>query len=229
MVLPQTKFDCSQQEMSEGHIRAINGFRWSDMKAPETAAPVLVTGTPNPPATTTTVVANAGANRNVASGAQTILGGTDSISNPSGSTTILWERRSGTGGSLSSTSAAAPTFTAPTLARGASNRAITFRKTVTNNEVTDFKDVVITVLAPDAPPRARPGNHNRHGLYRALGNFHAVHAHGRNHIRKSPAHRLDAGLELRKPDNLSKRLPLPKNADFQRWRISIGDGVDRSH
>ena len=96
----------------------------------------------------TSVTANAGPNRTVASGGTITIGGADTITDGEGDTEIEWSRQSGTGGSLSSTTAASPTFTAPTLAVGAANRVITWRKTVTNNTVSDDDDVTITVTAP---------------------------------------------------------------------------------
>ena len=107
-----------------------------------------VTVTVTAPSATTTVVANAGVDRSVASGGTTVIGGADNIVNGVGATTVAWTRVSGSGGSLSSTTAASPTFTAPTLSSGASNRIITWRKTVTNNGVSDTDDVAITVTAP---------------------------------------------------------------------------------
>ena len=108
-------------------------------------------GTPPPPGTT--VTANAGSNQNVESGGSVQIGGSDTIQNGQGSTTIVWSRVSGTGGSLSSSSIASPTFNAPTVT---SNRTIVWRKTVTNNGVTDTDDITITVMlaavqAPGTP------------------------------------------------------------------------------
>ena len=103
-------------------------------------------------AAATRVTAVAGSDVEVASGGSVAIGGTDTITNGAGATTIAWSRVSGTGGSLSSTGAASPTFAAPTLASGDPNRVIVWRKTVTNNGVTDTDDVEITVTAPDATP-----------------------------------------------------------------------------
>ena len=100
----------------------------------------------------TVVSANAGTNKTVASGGSVQIGGTDSITNGSGATTYRWVRRSGTGGSLSSTTVARPTFNAPTLSFGDPTRTIVFRKTTTNNGVSDFDDVSIAVTAPSVAP-----------------------------------------------------------------------------
>ena len=99
----------------------------------------------------TTVSANAGSDVSVESGGSVSIGGSDTVRNGSGSTTISWTKRSGTGSSLSSTSTASPTFNAPTVT---SQRTITWRKTVTNNGVSDTDDVTITVTAP--PPPVQP-------------------------------------------------------------------------
>ena len=84
--------------------------------------------TPDP----TTVSANAGSNVSVESGGSVGIGGIDTITNPVGTTTYAWARQSGTGGSLSSTTVASPTFNAPTVT---ADRDIVWRKTVTNNGV----------------------------------------------------------------------------------------------
>ena len=115
-----------------------------------------VTITVTPPGATA-VEANAGADQSVASAGTAIIGGADSITNPSGDTTILWTRVSGTGGSLSSTSAASPTFTAPTVT---SERTIVWRKTVTNNGVAGTDDVTITVTPPGTSPPTSLANVN---------------------------------------------------------------------
>ena len=101
-----------------------------------------------PPPTTTTVSANAGADKTVASGGSVGIGGADTVNNGSGATSIAWTRMRGTGGSLSSTTAASPTFNAPTVT---ADRTIVWRKTVTNNGVSDTDDVTVTVAAPAGP------------------------------------------------------------------------------
>ena len=111
------------------------------------------TGSP-PVVPTTTVSANAGSDASVRSGGSVTIGGSDTVSNGSGSTTISWTKRSGTGSSLSSTSTASPTFNAPTVT---SQRTIIWRKTVTNNGVSDTDDVTITVTAPVLTRPGTPG------------------------------------------------------------------------
>ena len=111
----------------------------------QTSEPATVTATPT---AATTVTANAGSDKAVASGGSVRLDGSGTVQNGQGSTTYAWARVSGTGGSLSSTSAARPTFSAPTLAVGAAQRVITWRLTVTNNGVSDSDTVRVTVSAP---------------------------------------------------------------------------------
>ena len=122
---------------------------WIDVRAENSAgnsdySTDLATSTLAAAAGATTVTANAGSNVSVGSGNTVRIGGTDTITNPSGSTTYSWTRRSGTGGSLSSSTVRRPTFTAPTVT---SNRTIVYRKTTTNNGVSDTDDVTITVQA----------------------------------------------------------------------------------
>ena len=106
----------------------------------------------------TTVTANAGADKTVASGGTTTIGGADTVENGVGANSISWSVVSGTttaiGTLLSSTTAASPTFTAPTLTRGGADATIVLRKTVTNNGISDPDDVTITVTAPAALPVA---------------------------------------------------------------------------
>ena len=97
---------------------------------------------------TTTVTANAGPDRNVASGGTVSIGGTDTIIGGSGTTMISWVRITGQGGSLDDATIAEPTFTAPTLDPGAADRVITWRKTVLNSGAVGTDDVIVTVIAP---------------------------------------------------------------------------------
>ena len=146
---------------STGPIVTIPGLTagtnyWIDVRADNDAGSsdysgnlaTVTSGTAPPPPTT--VSANAGSNVSVGSGGSVSIGGSDTVTNGRGSTTISWTKRSGTGSSLSSTSAASPTFTAPTVS---SQRTIIWRKTVTNNGVSDTDDVTITVTvaATQAP------------------------------------------------------------------------------
>ena len=96
----------------------------------------------------TTVTANAGSNKTVASGGSVVLSGSAVVVNGVGATTYSWSRSSGTGGSLSGSNTAQPTFNAPTLAAGASDVTIVYQLTATNNSVSDSDTVTITVQAP---------------------------------------------------------------------------------
>ena len=107
----------------------------------------------------TSVSANAGADKTVDSGGSVTIGGTDSITNGVGATTIGWTLRSGgAGSSLSDATSASPTFTAPTIAPGGANREFVYRKTVENNGETGTDDVTITVTAPAALPQPEAGS-----------------------------------------------------------------------
>ena len=160
--------DFDPEETSTGPSVTISGLArntnyWIDVRAENSAGNSdysgnLATSTLAAAAGATTVTANAGPNVSVESGDSVSIGGIDSVTSGIGTTTYGWERRSGTGGSLNSTRTAQPTFTAPTVS---SNRTIVWRKTTTNNGVSDSDDVTITVTpaaiqAPGAPstPRA---------------------------------------------------------------------------
>ena len=95
----------------------------------------------------TTIDVSAGGDRTISSGATIDLAGSADIVNPSGPTTYAWTRVSGVGGALSSVSIATPTFVAPSLVAGGSDRDIVWRLTVTNNGVSDSDDVSVTVVA----------------------------------------------------------------------------------
>ncbi|WP_287475672.1 Ig-like domain-containing protein [Thalassococcus sp.] len=97
--------------------------------------------------------ADAGTDQTVASGATVTLAGsgTDPDSDP---LTYSWTQTAGTTVSLSSTSAAGPTFTAPTLVPGASNETLTFSLIVndgTDDSVADTVDITVTPPANVLP------------------------------------------------------------------------------
>lgn len=97
--------------------------------------------------------ADAGTDQTVASGATVTLAGsgTDPDSDP---LTYSWTQTAGTTVSLSSTSAASPTFTAPTLVPGASNETLTFSLIVndgTDDSVADTVDITVTPPANVLP------------------------------------------------------------------------------
>ena len=95
----------------------------------------------------TAVDVSAGGDRTTGSGTTIDLAGSANITNPSGATTYAWTRVSGVGGALSSTSVAAPTFTAPVLVAGGNDEVIVWRLTATNNGVSDSDDASVTVVA----------------------------------------------------------------------------------
>ncbi|RYG92741.1 hypothetical protein EU803_01140 [Loktanella sp. IMCC34160] len=104
--------------------------------------------------------ANAGSDQNVASGASVTLDGTASDPNDTGQTlTYAWSQTGGTSVSLSSTTAAQPTFTAPTLAIGAVDDVLTFQLIVNDGFAPSVADVVqVTVTAPaNTAPTADAG------------------------------------------------------------------------
>ena len=117
---------------------------------------VMITVTPSAPP-----VADAGPDQAVPSGDTVTLDGTGSTAE-SGRTirSYAWKRTSGKGApvTLSSTSAARPTFTADTLAPGAADVTHVFELTVTDNLGEINSDTVaVTVTAPFAAPVANAG------------------------------------------------------------------------
>ena len=130
---------------------------WVDVRAENSAGNSNYSGnlaTSTLPVPDTTVSANAGPDVSVESGGSTEIGGADSVTNGVGTTTYSWTKRRGTGSSLSSTTIAQPTFTAPTVS---SNRSIVWRKTTTNNGVSDTDDVTITVTPAATQVPGTPG------------------------------------------------------------------------
>lgn len=101
----------------------------------------------------TSPVANAGADQTVASAASVTLDGTSSSDADSDALTYTWSQTSGTSVTLSSTTAAQPTFTAPTLAVGDADAVLVFSLTVNDGTVNSSADTVtITVEAPSPTP-----------------------------------------------------------------------------
>ena len=91
---------------------------------------------------TTSIVVGAGPDRTLQSGQSLTLAASTAIMDAFGPTTYTWSRLSGVGGSLSDPNILRPVFTAPIVT---SDRTITLRLTVTNNEISNSDDVVITV------------------------------------------------------------------------------------
>lgn len=104
------------------------------------------------PGNPTTVVADAGPNQDAQSGQQVLLGRVATVEDGVGPTTYLWERVSGTGGTLTSATAIRPIFTCPTVTAGDGIVTIIWRVTVTNNGVSDYDDVLVHVTAGTPPP-----------------------------------------------------------------------------
>ena len=115
----------------------VDGISASNTAAPANTAPV----------------ANAGADQTVASAASVTLDGTSSSDADSDALTYTWSQTSGTSVTLSSTTAAQPTFTAPTLAVGDADAELVFSLTVNDGTVNSSADTVtITVEAPSPTP-----------------------------------------------------------------------------
>lgn len=101
----------------------------------------------------TAPASNAGPDQTVASAASVTLNGATSSDADSDPLTYAWTQTSGTSVTLSSTTAFQPTFTAPTLAVGASNATLVFSLVVNDGTVSSTADTVtITVQAPSATP-----------------------------------------------------------------------------
>lgn len=101
------------------------------------------------PAANTPASADAGSDQGVASAASVTLDGSGSDANDAGQMlTYAWSQTGGTGVTLSSATAQSPSFTAPTLAIGAADEALTFSLVVNDGFGASGADtVVITVSA----------------------------------------------------------------------------------
>jgi hypothetical protein len=101
-------------------------------------------------------VADAGPNQTVAEGTTVTLNGSNST-NPGGSsiTSYQWSQTGGTSVKLSSSSAAQPTFKAPSRQTG----ALTFQLTVKNgNGLTATSTSIVNVISYRLPPTANAGS-----------------------------------------------------------------------
>ena len=105
----------------------------------------------------TAPTADAGSDQTVASATSVTLDGTSSSDADSDALTYTWSQTSGTSVTLSSTTAAQPTFTAPTLAVGDADAVLVFSLTVNDGTVNSSADTVtITVEAPSPTPATTP-------------------------------------------------------------------------
>ena len=127
----------------------------SDGSLSSVADTVLVTVTPQPPVNLPPV-ANAGSDQSTTSGQLVTLNGTLS-SDPNGTTvTYAWSQVIQTGDptvTLSSATAAQPTFTAPTVT---ATRALTFQLIVSDGSLQSTADTVSISVAPPAPVNQPP-------------------------------------------------------------------------
>ena len=98
--------------------------------------------------------ADAGADASVASAATVNLDGSGSTANNAGQTlTYTWTQSSGTSVSLTGSTTATPSFTAPTLVPGAANSTLVFSLVVNDGIANSAADTVsITVTAPPNTP-----------------------------------------------------------------------------
>ena len=110
-------------------------------------------------------IADAGEDREVASGSSVTLDGSDSSDRDGTVESWTWTRTGGTGGSvtLSDASVAQPTFMADTLTPGDPDVTHEFTLIVTDDEglVAEADTVTVTVTAPFAAPVAVVGSPNR--------------------------------------------------------------------
>ena len=103
--------------------------------------------------TNTAPTSNAGPDQTVSSAASVTLDGTTSSDADGDALTYAWSQTSGASVTLSSTTAAQPTFTAPTLAVGDADATLVFSLTVNDGTTSSSADTVtITVEAPSPTP-----------------------------------------------------------------------------
>ncbi|MDE2663884.1 MAG: Ig-like domain-containing protein [Gemmatimonadota bacterium] len=99
--------------------------------------------------------AAAGADQTVDEGATVTLNGSGSSDPDGDGVTYSWEQTAGTTVTLSSTTAASPTFTAPDVK---ANTTLTFRLTVSDGSLSDTDDVTVTVRQVNSAPTADAGS-----------------------------------------------------------------------
>ena len=103
--------------------------------------------------------ANAGPNQTVASGAGVTLDGTGSTDPENQTLSYTWSQTGGPGVVLSSTTAAQPTFSAPTVAFNAAPAILTFSLIVNDGVQNSVADSVVITVSPavNQPPTANAG------------------------------------------------------------------------
>ena len=101
------------------------------------------------PAANQLPVANAGADQTVVSAAGVTLDGSGSTDPEAQGLSYAWSQTGGPTVTLSSTTAAAPTFTAPTVAWNASAEVLTFSLTVSDGVNTGVADTVQITVSPE--------------------------------------------------------------------------------
>ena len=134
--------------LSIGEMDAQLTFRLIVNDGLSDSAPDQVTITVSAPANTIPL-ANAGPDQTVGQGVEVTLDGTGSSDGDNHPLTYAWRQTGGDTVSLSSTSDASPTFTAPSLVFGDANAVLTFELTVNdgfNNSLVD--EVTVTVTPP---------------------------------------------------------------------------------
>jgi len=134
-------------------FRGAHAFR-SSFSAPATPDASFFTSPNSVP------TADAGPDQTVASAASVTLDGSGSSDADSDALTYAWSQTSGTSVTLSSTTAAQPTFTAPTLAVGDADAVLVFSLTVSDGTTSSSADTVtITVEAPSPTPATAFAEH----------------------------------------------------------------------
>ena len=122
----------------------------SDGALSSTASTVTITVAAG--AVTETITANAGPAQSVASGATVTLDGTGSSASNGDAVTYAWTQTGGSTVTLSSATAAKPTFTAPTVT---ASSALTFSLVVSDGALSSTASTVTITVAP---PASAPGS-----------------------------------------------------------------------